>query len=28
MAWNDVPVTENWLSVIPTLDWQHATLVA
>jgi len=28
MRWNDVPVTENWLSVIPTLDWQHATLVA
>jgi len=28
MAWNDVPVTENWLSVIPTLEWQYATLVA
>jgi len=28
MAWDDVPVTENWLSVIPTLEWQYATLVA
>jgi len=28
MRWDDVPVTETWLSVIPTLDWQHATLVA
>ena len=28
MRWNDVPLTETWASVIPTLDWQHATLVA
>jgi len=28
MRWNDVPVTENWASVIPTLEWQYATLVA
>ena len=28
MRWNDVPVTENWASVIPTLEWQYATLLA
>jgi len=28
MRWNDVPVTETWASVIPTLEWQYATLVA
>ena len=28
MAWDDVPVTETWASVIPTLEWQYATLVA
>jgi hypothetical protein len=28
MAWDDVPITETWSSVSPTLDWQSATLVA
>jgi hypothetical protein len=28
MAWNDVPITETWASVLPTLDWENATLVA
>jgi len=28
MRWNDVPVTETWASVIPTLEWQYATIVA
>jgi hypothetical protein len=28
MRWNDVPVTERWNSVSPTLDWEHATIVA
>jgi hypothetical protein len=28
MRWNDVPVTETWASVSPTLDWQNATIVA
>jgi len=28
MRWNDVPITENWSSVVPTLEWQYATLVA
>lgn len=28
MAWNDVPVTEIWLSVSPILDWENATIVA
>jgi hypothetical protein len=28
MRWNDVPITETWLSVSPTLDWANATLVA
>lgn len=26
--WNDVPITETWSSVSPTLDWQNATIVA
>jgi hypothetical protein len=26
--WNDVPVSETWTSVSPTLDWAHATIVA
>lgn len=28
MRWNDVPMTETWASVSPTLDWQSATIVA
>ena len=28
MRWNDVPVTETWASVSPTLDWENATIVA
>lgn len=28
MRWNDVPMTETWTSVSPTLDWQSATIVA
>lgn len=28
MRWNDVPVTETYLTVSPTLDWEHATIVA
>ena len=28
MAWNDVPITETWASVSPTLDWENATIVA
>lgn len=28
MRWNDVPITETWTSVSPTLDWQSATIVA
>ena len=28
MRWNDVPITETWLSVSPTLDWESATIVA
>jgi len=28
MQWNDVPVTELWNSVSPTLDWENATIVA
>ena len=28
MAWDDVPVTEIWSSVSPTLDWENATIVA
>ena len=28
MRWNDVPITERWNSVSPTLDWEHATIVA
>jgi hypothetical protein len=28
MAWNDVPITETWTSVLPTLDWENATIVA
>jgi hypothetical protein len=28
MRWNDVPLTETWASVSPTLDWTNATIVA
>jgi len=28
MRWNDVPVTEKWNTINPTLDWQNATIVA
>ena len=28
MFWNDVPVTELWNTVNPTLDWSNATIVA
>lgn len=28
MRWNDVPVTETWTSVSPTLEWQYATIVS
>ena len=28
MRWNDVPVTETWSTVNPTLDWLNATIVA
>lgn len=28
MRWNDVPITERWNSVSPTLTWENATIVA
>jgi hypothetical protein len=28
MRWNDVPVTEQWNTINPTLDWINATIVA
>jgi hypothetical protein len=28
MRWNDVPITETYNSVSPTLEWQYATIVA
>ena len=28
MRWNDVPITEKWNTVSPTLQWQYATIVA
>jgi hypothetical protein len=28
MKWSDVPVTETWLTISPTLDWENATIVA
>lgn len=28
MRWNSVPITEQWNTVNPTLDWENATLVA
>lgn len=28
MRWNDVPITESWNTVSPTLTWEYATIVA
>ncbi|CAB4161829.1 hypothetical protein UFOVP794_2 [uncultured Caudovirales phage] len=28
MRWENVPVTETWLTISPTLDWENATIVA
>jgi hypothetical protein len=28
MRWNDVPITEQWNTVSPTLTWEYATIVA
>jgi len=28
MQWNDVPITEAWNTVSPTLEWQYATIVS
>ena len=28
MQWNDVPITEKWNTVSPTLTWEYATIVA
>ena len=28
MRWNDVPITEKWNTINPTLDWINATIVA
>jgi hypothetical protein len=28
MRWNDVPITEAWNTVSPTLEWQYATIVS
>jgi hypothetical protein len=28
MRWNDVPITEAWNTVSPTLQWQYATIVS
>jgi len=28
MAWDDVPITEQWSTINPTLDWINATIVA
>jgi len=28
MFWNDVPITEQWNTINPTLDWINATIVA
>jgi hypothetical protein len=28
MRWNDVPITEKWNTVSPTLTWEYATMVA
>jgi hypothetical protein len=28
MAWQDVPMTEQWSTTNPTLDWASATIVS
>jgi hypothetical protein len=28
MRWNDVPITEKWNTINPTLTWENATIVA
>jgi hypothetical protein len=28
MRWSDVPITEKWNTVSPTLTWEYATIVA
>lgn len=28
MKWENVPITESWNTIIPTLDWTNATIVA
>jgi len=28
MKWNNVPITESWNTISPTLDWTNATIVA
>jgi hypothetical protein len=28
MKWSDVPITETWNTISPTLDWENATIVA
>jgi hypothetical protein len=28
MRWENVPITEQWNTISPTLDWENATLVA
>jgi hypothetical protein len=28
MKWIDVPITEAWNTISPTLDWTNATIVA
>lgn len=28
MSWDDVPITEHWNTITPTLEWQNATIVS
>jgi len=28
MSWDDVPITEHWNTISPTLEWQNATIVS
>jgi hypothetical protein len=28
MSWEDVSVSETWATIVPTLDWEHALVVA
>jgi hypothetical protein len=28
MRWNDVPITEHWNTILGTLTWENATIVA